>query len=68
MYSNSLHKSPEFQTPCAKAYVIQRCNMRTQCHQHLMYYENTQQNTRVGVHGADVRVHTRTLNHTLTSI
>jgi len=42
--------------------------MRTQCHQHLMYYENTQQNTRVGVHGADVRVHTRTLNHTLTSI
>jgi len=34
--------------------------MRSQCHQHLMCYEHTQQNTRVGVHGAHARAHTHT--------
>jgi hypothetical protein len=33
--------------------------MRSQCHQHLICYEHTQQNTYVNVHGAHVHGHTR---------
>jgi hypothetical protein len=66
MYSNSLHKSPQSQTPCSKAYVIQRCNMRSQCHQHLMCYEHTQQNVPVGVDGEYERTRTQTGMHTQT--
>jgi len=42
--------------------------MRSQCPQHLMCYEHTQQNARVAVHGAHAcaRTHTQRHAHTTT--